>query len=54
MVVSLEEAPAGALTVYAVSSDDSEGRVSLPVQFDSANWRESKTIRIRRCRRYDR
>lgn len=46
IVISLTQAPAGALTVYAVSSDDSEGRTSPPVQFDASNWRESRIIHI--------
>jgi uncharacterized membrane protein len=46
IVISLEHAPAGALTVYAVSSDGSEGRASAPVEFDASNWRESRTIHI--------
>jgi hypothetical protein len=47
LTVALAHAPSGVVTVYAVSADETEGRVSNPVQFDIENWQDPRTMNVR-------
>lgn len=46
VAISIERPPRGTITVQAVSSDETEGRVSDPVHFNLQNWREPQVITV--------
>lgn len=46
LAISLTQPPHGVISVDAISSNESEGRVSEPVRFDARNWHERQIIQV--------
>jgi hypothetical protein len=46
ITITLARKPEGVFTIYAVSSDESEGSVSRPIQFDGQDWERPQSLTI--------